>query len=78
MNFHSDWNWAMEVYIKIKECRITLPMNGIENSITPLLFKKRPIEKAILDGDKEQLAKEINKFFIWYNKKKTHKQNGEK
>ena len=78
LKFHSDWNWIMEVYMKIKECRITLPMNGIEDSITPLLLKRRPIIKAIVDGDKEQLAKAINQFLIWYNEQKTHKQNGEK
>lgn len=68
--FHSDWNWIMEVYMKINECRITLPMFGIEDSITPLLIKRRPLKDAILDGNKEQLAKAINQFLIWYNEQK--------
>ena len=69
MKFPSDWNWIMEVYVKINESKITTHMNGISDSITPYIEKKRPIVKAIIDSKKEEAVEAINQFLIWYNEK---------
>ena len=59
--FTNDWNAIMEVYTKIRKIDIRLPMNGVRDSITPLII-------AITTGNKEAVVHAINQFLIWYNK----------
>lgn len=70
MKFHSDWNWIHEVYNKIREVDLVLPMNGVPDSITPLINARRPVTKAIIDGNKESLIYAIDQFLDWYNENK--------
>jgi hypothetical protein len=66
MHFYSDWNWIMEVVKKINEIRIFLPMNGVEESITPYLNEKRPITKGLINSNKEEVVQAIWEFLNWY------------
>lgn len=54
MKFHSDWNWIMEVLIKIKKI------------VCESEFNYRFIN-ALLNFEKEAVVQAINQFLIWYN-----------
>ena len=77
INFHSDWNWIMEVVEAIHKldylsanvmicqsrCKITPRMAG-DHSVyadVNLYFEKG------IEGQKEAVVQAINQFLIWYN-----------
>ena len=70
--FDSDWNWIMEVYNKInhKDSFITLPMNGVEDSITPFINESGKVKRALMSGEREVVAQAIWKFLNWYKENK--------
>ena len=80
LEFHTDWNWIMEIVEKIQtldkrggivmiqqgRCMITSRMFG-DHSVyadISLYFKKG------VKGQKEAVVQAINKFLIWYNENK--------
>jgi hypothetical protein len=69
MKFDFDYNWIMEVYNKIRELNFTIQFNGMD-SIVPLLNARRPIVRAIINGDKKDLIEQIWIFLNWYYNEK--------
>lgn len=70
LQFHSDWNWIMEVkdaiqrkfyFVDILGCGICT-IKGIEGKT------KNPHISAASDEPKEAVVQAFNEFLIWYNK----------
>lgn len=57
LKFHSDWNWIMEVLIKIK------PL------VCEAEFTHR-VGLSLRELQKEKVIEGINQFLIWYNENK--------
>jgi|694.fasta_scaffold00478_85 hypothetical protein len=70
LKFHSDWNWIMEVYLKINRF---IQIKSIENFI--LGTETNDVHLAMweafedTDNNKEKLVHAINQFLIWYGQK---------
>lgn len=64
LDFHSDWNWIMEVVEKIYSLNIYYDKYKPFNSSQ---FTNGEVE---LTTNKEAVVEAINKFLIWYNKNK--------
>jgi hypothetical protein len=67
MKFHSDWNWIMEVWEKIKsipnfeDFYITIKLNSMRNMICGKLY---------FVNAKEAVTQAIWQFLNWYNEQK--------
>ena len=72
LKYHSDWNHIMDVYNKIKhqDSFITLPMNGVADSVTPYITELGKVRRALMDGDKEAVVHALWKFLNWYKENK--------
>lgn len=57
LKFHSDWNWIMEILLKIQ----SLPLDEHTHTIWNLKFR----------DSKETVIRAINQFLIWYNENNT-------
>lgn len=53
LQFHSDWNWIMELLLQIQ----SLPLDEHTHTIWNLKFRE----------SKEAVVQAINQFLIWYN-----------
>lgn len=67
--FHLEWAWIHLVIEKINNSKITAPINGIPDSITPYITNRRPIIEGLIKNNIEMTAQAINNFLIWYENK---------
>lgn len=66
--FHSDWNWIMEVARAINKT-----LNPKRDGDTTHSTLKREVQALLGKTDKEAVVQAINKFLIWYkNETKTN------
>ena len=86
LQFHSDWNWIMEMVEAIeklydhpnKEINVDIRPGQIEIFQRPYRLESNDYHEVIYLGDgyingskKEAVVEAINQFLIWYNKNKT-------
>lgn len=73
LQFHSDWNWIMQVVEAIEKLGETSTRYGILIDITTTHIR---IGKIVIDlklnpmNKKEAAVQAINQFLIWYDKNK--------
>ena len=65
LQFHSDWNWIMDVIFKIN----ILP-NSKDQSDTTLQTHRVNVQSTLRSANMEAVVLSINKFLIWYNEAK--------
>ena len=65
LQFHSDWNWIMEVILAIN--MIPNPKNP---SDATLQTKRTAVQSILRSANKEAVVKAINQFLIWYEQNK--------
>lgn len=72
LQFHSDWNWIMEVVEAIEKLGYKFQLGW---NITALisLVPNTPAKIALVETDnrKEAVVEAINQFLIWYEQNKT-------
>lgn len=69
MLFNSDWNWIMELYLKIRTVKFKLPKEEYGSYLVSkiidgfaLYFKDKSVKDVVVQA--------INQFLIWYNENK--------
>ena len=68
MDFHSDWNWIMEVVEAIENKGFDVFINTCVCRITDVGEDRfEDIETFVNNNKKEAVVQAINKFLIWYN-----------
>jgi hypothetical protein len=67
LNFHSDWNWIMEIIEAIRNTTNPRPQED-----TTHLTLKLNIQAHLGRVNKEAVFTAINQFLIWYNENKTN------
>jgi hypothetical protein len=70
MKFHSDWNWIMEVALKIRSMQPFETIYNDEMSILPFVELRSKLVKAGLHFNKEEVLQAIWQFLNWYNEQK--------
>lgn len=72
LQFHSDWNWIMEVVEAIEKLGYKFQFGW---NITALisLVPNTPAKIALIENEnrKEAVVQAINQFLIWYNGQRT-------
>lgn len=67
MQFHSDWNWIMEVVEAIKE---KTKFKTIDECSEDEWYATIGVTRLTITSTKEAVVQAINEFLIWYNQNK--------
>jgi hypothetical protein len=71
MKFHSDWNWIMEVALKIRSIQPFETEYNDEKSIVPFVNFRSAVVVALMHVNKKVAVETIWEFLNWYNEQKS-------
>lgn len=66
INFHSDWNWIMEVVEAIEQLE-NVRVKMLQNSCDIFVIDKDKFITVTKTSKQEAVVQAINQFLIWYN-----------
>jgi hypothetical protein len=67
LRFHSDWNWIMEVALKIRSIQPFETEYNDEKSIVPFVNFRSAVVVALMHANKKVAVETIWEFLNWYN-----------